>query len=344
MQLGQPKHLKEAKDGGGLIRTRLEEGDNVHRVLFGPVKISLQYYPTLVEDEMTGEMVQRMKVIRRGQSGTPLDTLSSLEKRIRSQRGEQNAGSSLNPSSKWLYLVMDKNDEDYPSVKIAEYPYTVYKKLIELEAATSIKDSAKLRNGLIFMWDAIITKSVDKSKGIRFGTSYDVSVDPENKFSGKVPVSYLGASTAELGEKLDLSKFFTGKEYEAIQAAELDLEKEGQPHSPEEIKQLLQDFPIYLGATNPDGSYRFPSIEKFQEQLQKMGIDFLSGDSSSQPKLVEAGDTKPESRQVEIPTTKAEAVAEAVEVEEAPTETVEEKPAEKVEETTTDDDEDFPEW
>ena len=122
------------------------------------------------------------------------------------------------------------------------------------------------------------------------------------------------------------------------------MEKEGQPHSPEEIKQLLQDFPIYLGATNPDGSYRFPSIEKFQEQLQKMGIDFLSGDSSSQPKLVEAGDTKPESRQVEIPTTKAEAVAEAVEVEEAPTETVEEKPAEKVEETTTDDDEDFPEW
>ena len=50
MELGQPKHLKQQTDGGGLIRTRLEEGDNVHRVLFGPVKISLQYYPTLVED------------------------------------------------------------------------------------------------------------------------------------------------------------------------------------------------------------------------------------------------------------------------------------------------------
>ena len=83
MELGQPKHLKQNKDGGGLIRTRLEEGDNVHRVLFGPVKISLQYYPTLVEDQTTGEMVQRMKVIRRASSGTPLDTLSSLEKRIR---------------------------------------------------------------------------------------------------------------------------------------------------------------------------------------------------------------------------------------------------------------------
>lgn len=342
MELGQPKHLKQQTDGGGLIRTRLEEGDNVHRVLFGPVKISLQYYPTLVEDEMTGEMVQKMKVLRRPQSGSPLDTLSSLEKRIRNQRGEQNAGSSLNPSTKWLYLVMDKNDSDYPAVKIAEYPYTVYKKLIELEAAVSVKDGSKLRHGLIFMWDAIITKSVDKSKGIRFGTSYDVTVDPENKYSGKVPTSYLGASTADLGEKLDLAKFFTDEEYEVIKASELDLEKEGEPHNAEEIKQLLQDFPIYLGATNPDGSYRFPSIEKFQEQLEKMGIDFLSGEST-QPKLVEAGEDKPKSRQVEIPTQKAEAVAEAVEVEEAEAEVVEETPT-KEEPTTTDDDEDFPEW
>ena len=299
MELGQPKHLKQTKDGGGLIRTRLEEGDNVHRVLFGPVKISLQYYPTLVEDPTTGEMVQRMKVIRRGNAGTPLDTLSSLEKRIRTGRGEQNASSSLNPSNKWLYLVMDKNDEDYPSVKIAEYPYTVYKKLIELEAAVSIKDSSKLRNGLIFMWDAIITKSVDKAKGIRFGTSYDAQVDPENTFSGKVPVSYLG-----------------------------------------EVKQLLTDFPIYLGATNPDGSYRFPSVEQFQEQLEKMGIDFLSGEPT-QPQLISA---KPETNPVEIPTAKVEAVAETI-VEEAPVEVVEETPATPEQpEKKKDDDEDFPEW
>lgn len=345
MELGQPKHLKQQTDGGGLIRTRLEEGDNVHRVLFGPVKISLQYYPTLVEDEMTGEMVQKMKVLRRPTSGTPLDTLSSLEKRIRSQRGEQNAGSSLNPSTKWLYLVMDKNDSDYPAVKIVEYPYTVYKKLIELEAAHSVKDSSKLRHGLIFMWDAIITKSVDKSKGIRFGTSYDVTVDPENSFSGKVPVSYLGASTADLGEKLDLEKFFKSEEYEVIKASELDLEKEGEPHTQEEIKQLLADFPIYLGATNPDGSYRFPSIEKFQEQLGKMGIDFLSGEGD-QPKLVGSTE-KPAARKVEIPTSKAEPVADKVEVEEAEAEVVEETKAEepaKEAPTKSDDDEDFPEW
>ena len=338
MELGQPKHLKETKDGGGLIRTRLEEGDNVHRVLFGPVKISLQYYPTLIEDETTGEMVQRMKVIRRGNAGTPLDTLASLEKRIRTGRGEQNASSSLNPSNKWLYLVMEKNGDDYPSVKIAEYPYTVYKKLIELEAAVSTKDSSKLRHGLIFMWDAIITKNVDKSKGIRFGTSYDVQVDPENSFSGKVPVSYLGASTAELGEKLDLEKFFTEDEYAAIKAATIDLEKEGAPHTAEEIQQLLSDFPIYLGATNPDGSYRFPSIEQFQQQLEKMGIDFLSGEPTAQLES-----PKPETNPVEIPTTKAEAVAEDV-VEEAPVEVVEETPAKAEPETKADDDEDFPEW
>jgi hypothetical protein len=345
MQLGQPKHLKNSKgDGGGLIRVRLDEGDNVHRILYGPVKISLQYYPVLTEDETSGDMVQRMKVIRRDPSvGTPLDVLASLEKRVRRERGEPNPSSSLNPSTKWLYKVIDRNDPDYPAVKIVEYPYTVYKPLEELEGSVSTKDSSKLMYGLIFMWDAIITKSIDKSKGIRFGTSYSVKVDPENTYAGKVPASYLGATTDELvtnGLKLD--KFFTPEEWAAVEEdgkSGTSLEDIGKPETTEEITEKLKQFPIFLGATNQDGSYRFPSVEQFKEQLTKQGLDFLEGGEDEKPKpqrLTASTTTEDSKKEVVFEEDDEETVVEETEV-------VEES-KESTESTEEDSDDDFPEW
>jgi hypothetical protein len=339
MQLGQPTYLKNTNDGGGLTRVRVNEGDNIHRVLFGPVRQSLIYYPTLVEDQETGEMVQRMKILRRPKEGCPLDVLASLEKRIRSSRGEKFTKSSLDPSTKWLYLVINKESEDYPKVEIAEYPYTVYKELVELESATAIKDKSKLRHGLIFMWDAVITKSIDPSKSRQFGTSYSVQVDPDNKFSGKVPVSYLGINATELAEKMDLKKFFTEEEYISINESKLDLEEQAVPDSAEDMKQKLAEFPIYLGATNPNGSYRFPSIEQFQTQLEKMGLDFLEGDTERPtPKKLSSGDKK--DNQISFgDDMEVEPAQEVVEEKE----TVEEKPTKDVKEDS-EEDEEFPEW
>jgi len=357
MQLGQPAHLKDqVKDGGGLMRAKLQEGENIHRVLFGPVKTSLLYYPTLVEDD-DGVMQQRMRVIKRPPTGCSLDVLASLDRRIRASRGEKNSKSSLDPSTKWLYMVMDKGAEGYPRVQMIEYPYTVYKKLIELESAVATKDSSKLRHGLVFMWDAIITKSIDKSKGIQFGTSYDVTVDPDNKYTGKVPVSYLGMPE-EIKEKIEFNKFFTDAEYAAIQDCSIDLEQEGQPDDADLIAQKLAENPIYLGATNPDGSYRFPSVEKFQEQLDKLGIGYLEGelDKMEKPKVraIEEDTTKKRSKKK-----KAEKTEEIVfEEEDSPIEKVVTDPEDEPEfEDDTDDEvvvvevekeaetaEEFPEW
>jgi len=367
MQLGQPKHLTDnMKDGGGLSRIRLEEGANVHRILYGPMKISLQYYPVLIEDE-DGGMQQRMKVIRRDPSqGTPLDVLASLEKRVRKERGETNPSSSLNPSTKWLYKVIDRSDPDYPAVKICEYPYTVWKGLAEVEKARSTKDTDKLRYGLIFMWDCIITKSVDKSKGIRFGTSYAVEVDPENEYAGKVPASYLGATSAQLEEKgVDCSKFFTKEEWAAIEADQengMDLEKIGEAESAEDIASKLAEFPIFLGATNQDGSYRFPDVDRFKAQLSKQGLDYLDAGAEDKPipkRLEEIKTTEVKSKTEDI--VFEEEAAEKVETKKVETKTTEsekpkaekakaEKPktekakVEPVESTDEDEDEDFPEW
>lgn len=285
MELGQPSNLKRDAAGGGLTRLRLNEGTNIHRVLFGPLRIRMVYYPSLQEDRDTGEQIQRMKLLRCPIGGsTPLDVLSSLEKRIRRERGEKEPRSSLDPTTRWVYLIIDKQGDNYPAVEVAEYPYTVYDKLINLEAAISLKDANKLRYGLVFMWDAIITKNIDKTKPLQYGTSYTVEVDPDNPYANKVPKSYLGMSMEELNKYLkDFSRFFSTEEWEAVEESTLDIQEEGQPDTPEQMEEKLSQFPIFLGATNPDGSYRFPSIEQFKTQLDNMGMDYYLKDLEAIP-------------------------------------------------------------
>ena len=93
VNFGQSKQMKNQAGGGGLNRLRLEKGENIHRILFGPVKLHMLYYPTLIEDQESVESKQRMKIIKVADSKhTHFSALASLEKRIRSKRGEENNG------------------------------------------------------------------------------------------------------------------------------------------------------------------------------------------------------------------------------------------------------------
>jgi len=297
MELGQPQRLLDKVQGDNFERTRLEEGENNHRILFGPVKVAQIYYPSLVKDPETQELKQKMKVITRPDSGSPLDSLASLDERIRRTRGEERPRSSLRPSSKWLYLVIDKNSKEYPKVTIAEYPFTVYDQITKLEQSVSNKNPDKLRYGLIFMWDAIITKTVDKSKPKQYGTSYNVEVDPENPYAGKIPRGYLGRTSAELAKHgVNVEQFFTEEELKAIKDSDFDLEKIAAPDTWDQMLEKLNKFPIYLGASDRGGHPRFPQLEEFVTQAQESNIPFLSGDAQAAE-----GDLTPTSRRIEGP-------------------------------------------
>lgn len=266
--------MKEKARGGFTDKVRLEDGENIHRVIYGPVKVQYIYYPTLQRDAETGELKQSVRVVKRPQEGCILDSLASFEKRIRTQRDEKNPRSNLSPRTKWLYLVISRNEEE-PSIKVAEYPFKVYDQIIKLEASKSSKNPNKLRHGLIFMYDLIITKAIEKGKPRQYGTSYHVEVDPENEWSGKIPVAALGMPAEELEKKLKgFEKFFPEDDWELIENMDIDLEKEGEPDTPEAILSKLQENPIYLNATNPDGSYMFPALEDFKEQLLESGVEF----------------------------------------------------------------------
>jgi len=274
MKLGQPAHLKEKAKGGFTDKVRLEDGENIHRVIYGPVKVQYIYYPTLQRDAETNELKQSIRVIKRPQEGCILDSLASFEKRVRIQKGEKNPNSNLSPRSKWLYLVIDRNSEE-PEIKVAEYPYKVFDQILKLEAAKSSKNTNKLRHGLIFMYDLIITKSVEKGKPRQYGTSYHVEVDPENAWSGKIPVAALGMPAEELEKRFKgFKQFFPKDDWKLIEDMDIDLEKEGEADSPEEILHKLKENPIYLQATSPDGGYMFPALEEFKEQMEEAGVDY----------------------------------------------------------------------
>ena len=279
MEFGQPAYLKEQAEKSKQIgKVRLDEGENVHRILFGPVKVQSVYWPTLVEDPDTGTMIPRNKLIRRPAQGTVFDTLASLEKRVRAQMGESNPRSSLSPSNKWWYLVIDRNDPT-ASIQIAEYPYTVFKRLVELESQISTKNRDNLRHGLIFQYDVIITKKVDPTKPKFLGTSYEVDVDPENAYTGKVPAKLLGAKTEDLkAAGFDPQSCFSEEDWDMVESCDINLEEAAKPDTPESVIEKLKQFPLNLGATGPDGSFRFPSKEKFMDQLQTMGLNYLDGD------------------------------------------------------------------
>jgi len=324
MELGQTKALKSEAAGGGFNRHRLREGPNVHRILFGPKRVQMVYYPTLIEDTETGDMVQRAKLLRRPPGGTtPLDVLASLERRIRKDHGEKDPRSNLDPTTRFLYLIVDMEGDDYPKVEVVEYPFKVKEQLIELEEAISTKDANKLRHGLLMMFNVIITKRVDPNKAPMYGTTYTVEVDPDNKYSSKVPKSYLGKAVSEL-PRLKPERFFTEAEWKSIEENTLVLEDEARADTLEEMQAKLEDFPLFLGGKK-DGNYMFPSIELFQKQMEKLGINFLVSDAidAPAPKRLE-----------ESP---ADSFGEEEETEDAEFEEVEEGEGEE----ETEDDEDF---
>jgi len=314
MELGQPDDLKKAASFSGITNLKITEGENIHRVLFGPVKVDSIYYPTLITDRETGELKQIAKVIKRPPAGCTLDALASFEKRVRTAKGEKDPKSSLSPTSRWLYLVFHKNGENPLEIQVAQYPWTIFKGLKENEESRSTNDNTKLRHGLIFMYNVIITKTVDPNKPRRFGTSYKVEVDPENKYTGKVPASYLGKTVSQLSSKgFKLSNFFSDEEWEAIDNSKVDLRAFGIPNSEEEINAMLTEFPLFLGAKDENDNYKFTRLEEFAQQMDSLNIEYLKVDANRPKELPGAGE-KPE-EETTVETEKETIVEELPEVE-----------------------------
>lgn len=278
MKLGQTEELIKGAKNRFSEQIKIETGDNWIRILNGPYPLYTCYYPTQVEDE--GELKTRMRVITVDKNSTPLlKLLESSEKEIRSTMGENKPKSQFTPKPTYLYLAFDRRDPE-PIVKVVALKWTAFQGLETAQAEVSTQDEAKLRNGLIFMYDISIRKIVTDPNRPARTTKYSIHVDTEgNKFTGKIPVQALKFSTDQIQEMMDKSKLwdyaFTPKELNTIKECKIDLINETTPMTDEEIRAKFIEEPIFLGAKDPDNRYYFPQSDKFVKLITTNGLKLI---------------------------------------------------------------------
>ena len=274
INMGQPQRLKNQAERGS-DRVKLKEGENVHRVLFGPVVVNTVFWPSLQRSE-DGEIKSVTKSARVPDRGSIFEGLAAMDRKIQRASGSERPKSQLDKSTKYNYLVVDV-DKEPMRVSIAQYPKSVKDRLVEIEEKRDTDDPTKLRYGLIWMYNIYITKDVDPNQQKQFGTEYSAEPDPKNPWLGQVPADWLKGDFNKLvaDEYVDLKEVFTDDLYRALEEADIDLESEGIPDSEEVIIERLQAFPIDLNGTSFGDKPAFIRPDLMAAELRALEIPFL---------------------------------------------------------------------
>jgi len=303
MFLGQTEDLKkDATMNQFSDRVEIKEGINKHRVLRGPFLVRTVYWPTLITEE--GEVKQKTKSIVVPKTGSPLlKSLADAEKEFRRTMGESEPRSTFSPSSAYLYLIFNKDDPEHhekPEVKLASYKNTIYTRLEEIQTEKSTKNPAMLKNGLIFMYDVLIKKTVGNPAQPIFTTRYTVDVDTENNVAqGQIPVEILKLSSEELLKTLEengiFTDIFTPDELKAIEDCKIDIGSMYTPSSDEEVVMKLKEFPIFAQAKDfSKGTFLFPQMDQFMKFIEKKGLALITGEPKAK---IEAPEDTPDEAQ-----------------------------------------------
>lgn len=281
MKIGQLQRLKNLADRGS-DRIKLSEGENLHRILFGPIVVSTVFWPSLQRDD-DGEVKSVTKSAKVPDRGSLFDGIAALDRKIQRATGVDKPKSQLDKSTKFNYLVIDV-DKEPMRVSIAQYPKTVKDALIEIEEKRDTDDGTKLRYGLIWMYNVIISKDVDPTKERRYGTDYSAEPDPKNPWLGQVPADWLKADFNTLVEEgyIDLNEVFSSEMLQALEEADIDLEAEGIPDSEEIILERLAAFPIDLNGES-FGKPSFIRPELMAAELRELELPFINQNAPTTP-------------------------------------------------------------
>jgi hypothetical protein len=282
----------KAKGGGFPEIGKLKDGTTTFRIIAGPHPIETIWYPTVIEKD--GQMVQSMRTISRPPEGTILDEVVKLDEAL-GKRELQQAGASkddiqkyrsaLRPNRAFRFLVFDRDqdNEGTPKVRPYDFPYTVKEQLELLQNTINKKSPAYLENGLVFMFDVYISRTIESGKKAAYGTTYTTTVvldtTPAMK-QKKIPADWR-EWTPESGKPCpwDYTDYFTEAELQAIAEYDSDLESISKTDTPEQVVEKLQKNPIYLEAQFMYGEKKgSPMFAIFKNEEHRQALLEMSSD------------------------------------------------------------------
>lgn len=282
-----------------------------HKPIDGPKMVHTVFYPTMGDEGKVRTMAVTVRDPFKNTFSPIIDMDRSIKKKEVLARGGDVATankvrSSLSANTTYHCLILDKKD-DVPVVKHAEYPYSVYKKLVDSERQFAIdekgnQDESKLRYGLLFMnWYEITRIEKGTSKDKQYNTDYTVTVMTKyvGVWENRVKAALLHKDCwQEINEaKKEIIVHTATKDYpfpvvEMGMMSELEFQAminyEHQlsdliiPMTDEQAIEKLQSYPIMLDARDSSGNYYLPNWEEMKEHLQDM--DDLPFVLSSAPK------------------------------------------------------------
>lgn len=269
------------------------------KIIDGPVKVHTVFYPTQGDEGK----VRTMAVTVKDPFQNVFAPLINMDRAIKKKEVLERTGdttqankvrSSLSPNTTYHCLVLDKADE-VPIIKHAEFPYSVYKQIGDLEATRAIinergdKDESKLRYGLLFMlWFEIQRVEKGTSKEQKYNTDYKVHVMERllGEWENQVPSHLLNPKNwQEINEAkrqiiihtptkdypmdvVDL-EMFTEDEFQAIVNYPHSLSELVIPMTDDEALEKLRDYPIMLNARDQQGAFYLPNWETMRAHLEE---------------------------------------------------------------------------
>jgi hypothetical protein len=294
-KIGTTQTQRAQTTGGSVLEDQhsIEKGDNLFRFIQGPQMIKTIFYPTVIEEDENGKTILKsgFRALNFLDKSGLIESIQSAEIEIRGKLGDEDE-IGFKDKINWFYLAIDLQ-QSILSVKPLKVPKTVKDKINEIETKLDIKDPAFLMNGLFWMFDILVSKTITPGKAARYGTKYDASIYGENPWRSRIPAVYLRSETGTLIEECGgMGAIFAAELIPLIEDCDIDLEKALAPQSEIQIRERLQKFPInLLGRRTNDHTLIYPQHPQFGEMLKSLGlptveIDAIEGNQSKEKPAV----------------------------------------------------------
>lgn len=277
----------------------------IRRILTPPRYMETVWVPVVKKDENGEEYAGYLKMRKEfRRKNTLLDAMRQAESASKTKANAKTDQLQFDTESTWCYLVFCREDA-VPKVRLAFYRPSIMKLLRTKQHDEHPMKKGFLLNGPAICSDIIITKWFDPSVHGLKQTSYAVEYMPDNKFAGRVPVSFWETGFVfKEGSNFVTAGIFTEAEMQAIAdfQSENDIGKLNEyldaivtPHTDEDVMRSLKEHPLNPWATNKNGAV-FPDPKTFMQELARLSVPCLSA-----PKDFQKQEAPPEESKMPMP-------------------------------------------